>query len=92
MGNHYLHKVGLHLVRFLALILLNSSNWKNRWFDGQDIHGTVSPTRAALENASKKTPYSDGLVIVLREKDANAAKELQRATMNIPKLTKYWLE
>ncbi|KAE9384855.1 hypothetical protein BT96DRAFT_950267 [Gymnopus androsaceus JB14] len=62
------------------------------WFDGQDIHGTVSPTCAALENASTEAPYSDGLVIVLREKDANAAKELQKAAMNIPKLTKYWSE
>ena len=55
---------------------------KYRWFDGHDIHGTVSPTIDALKNTSAETAVSDGFVIVLREKDAKAAA--------MPMLTKFW--
>lgn len=55
------------------------------------MHGTVVPTREALEEASFKKPFSDGFVIVLREKDAKAAAKLRTAAQSIPKLTQYWL-
>ncbi|KAF9068127.1 hypothetical protein BDP27DRAFT_1327660 [Rhodocollybia butyracea] len=60
------------------------------WFDGNEIHGTASPSRSALARVKTDGPFSDGFVIVLREKDAKAAEEMHEAVKRIPYLCQYW--
>ncbi|KAF9077797.1 hypothetical protein BDP27DRAFT_1413485 [Rhodocollybia butyracea] len=60
------------------------------WFDGKEVHGTVSPSRSALAAVSTDGSYSDGFVVVLREKDAIAAEKMHDAVKRIPYISKYW--
>ncbi|TDL15219.1 hypothetical protein BD410DRAFT_809109 [Rickenella mellea] len=42
------------------------------WFNGRDMHGTIVPRQSSITSSDS---ISHGIVCVLRQKDANAAKE-----------------